>query len=55
MNLMPELTSELNDSVIFSLSQTLPFNEWKKYLIAGDKLDLRAYMLNPDDHYSDEF
>jgi proline iminopeptidase len=55
MNLMPELTSELNDSLIFGLSQTLPFNEWKKYLIARDKLDLRAYMLNPDDHYSDEF
>ncbi len=55
LDLMPESTTELNDSVLFGLSQTLPFNEWKEYLITRDKLDLRAYMLYPDDNYSDEF
>lgn len=55
LDLLPESTSELNDSVLLSLSQTLPFKEWKKYLITLDRLDLRSTMLNPDDNYSDEF
>ena len=55
LDLMPESISELNDSVLFSLSQTLPFEEWKKYLKTIDRLDSRALMLNPDDNYSDEF
>lgn len=55
LDLIPELTSELNDSVLFSLSQTLPFNDWKKYLKTLDRLESTVLVLNPDDNYSDEF
>jgi proline iminopeptidase len=55
MNLMPDSVLELNNSILYKLTNSNTFNEWKELIKALDRLESNASVLNFDDKSLDEF